>query len=63
VTLAQRQRRELDQGIRRALRKHGKVREAAAELGIPKSTLYDRARELGIRLGAKGHRKAVRRGR
>lgn len=48
MTLAARQRRERDAAIRRALRKHGSVRRAAAVLGIPKSSLHDRAKELGL---------------
>jgi transcriptional regulator of acetoin/glycerol metabolism len=31
-----------------ALEKHGTVRGAANELGMSKSTFFDRARELGI---------------
>jgi transcriptional regulator with PAS, ATPase and Fis domain len=62
MTFAQRQQRERDRAIRAALRKHKNVRRAAAALGMARSTLHERACELGIRLGPPGRRK-VRRGR
>lgn len=51
MTFAQRQRRDRDRAIRAALKEHGSVRRAAAALGMPHSTLHDRALELGLRLG------------
>jgi transcriptional regulator with PAS, ATPase and Fis domain len=38
------------EAIERAYRKHKNIREAAASLGIPKSTFADRAKELGADL-------------
>jgi len=50
MTFAQRQQRDRDRAIRAALKRHGSVRRAATALGMPHSTLHDRACELGIQL-------------
>jgi hypothetical protein len=48
MTLMQRQRRERDRAIRRALREFGDVRAAAASLGMPKSTFFEACARLRI---------------
>lgn len=67
MTFAQRQQRELDRAIRAALKAHGSVRLAASALGMPHSTLHDRACALGVHMGWPKRRRrktrTVRRGR
>lgn len=63
MTLASRQQRERDQAIRRALKEQGTVRRAAKELGLPKSSLHDRAKELGLEIPRKRRYRRRRRAR
>lgn len=41
MTLVQRQQRELRYAVLRAMRTHGNVRDAAAAVGLPRSTFHD----------------------
>lgn len=50
MTLVERQQRERDRAIRAALKEHGSIRRAAAELGMARSTLHERAVQLGVRM-------------
>lgn len=66
MTFAKRQQRDRDRAIRAALKQHGSVRTAAAALGMPHSTLHDRACALGLELGRprrRRHKARVHRGR
>lgn len=40
---------ELRAAMVRAIGRHKNIRRAAKALGMPKSTLYDKARELGLK--------------
>lgn len=48
LTFVERQEEQLRRAMARALRKHGNVRDAAAEIGMSKSTFFDRARRFGL---------------
>lgn len=58
VTFAAKQRKELRAAIAKALREHGNVRDAAKALGMPRSTLHDRAVDYGIKMRPPGRRPA-----
>ena len=44
---------ERKKAVTSALKQHGSVRAAAEALGVPKSTLFDIARELGLATAAR----------
>lgn len=48
MTFVEKQEQQLRRAMVRALHKHGSVRAAATELGMSKSTFFDRARRFGL---------------
>ena len=56
MTFVEKQKKQLAREMRRALRRHGAIRPAAAAVGLPRATFHDLARELGIETARKEKR-------